>query len=53
MELRQYQRVLETYKKGIKIGVIVLSLLGLIIFLTSDVAMNLFTDNAKCKTIWI
>ena len=46
---RQYQRVFETYKKGIKIGVIVLSLLGLIIFLTADVAMNLFTDNANVK----
>ena len=46
---RQYQRVFETYKKGIKIGVIVLSLLGLIIFLTADIAMNLFTDNANVK----
>ena len=46
---KQYQRVLETYKKGIRIGVIVLSLLGLIIFLTADVAMNLFTDNADVK----
>ena len=46
---KQHQRVLETYKKGIKIGVIVLSLLGLIIFLTADVAMNLFTDNANVK----
>ena len=46
---KQYERVLETYKKGIKIGVIVLSLLGLIIFLTADLAMNLFTDNANVK----
>ena len=46
---KQNQRVFETYKKGIKIGVIVLSLLGLIIFLTADVAMNLFTDNANVK----
>jgi Na+-driven multidrug efflux pump len=46
---KQYQRVFETYKKGIKIGVIVLSLLGLIIFLTAEVAMNLFTDNANVK----
>ena len=45
----QYQRVLETYKKGIKIGVIILSLLGLIIFLTAEIAMNLFTDNANVK----
>ena len=46
---KQYKRVIETYKKGIKIGVMVLSLLGLIIFLTADIAMNLFTDNAIVK----
>ncbi|MDB0003302.1 MATE family efflux transporter [Alphaproteobacteria bacterium] len=46
---KQYKRVIETYKKGITIGVIVLSLLGLIIFLTADIAMNLFTDNTKVK----
>ena len=46
---KQYKRVIETYKKGITIGVIVLSLLGLIIFLTADIAMNLFTDNANVK----
>ena len=45
----QYQRVLETYKKGIKIGVIILSLLGLIIFVTAEIAMNLFTDNTNVK----
>ncbi len=44
---KQYQRVLETYKKGIKIGVIVLSFLGIIIFLSADLAMKLFTDNEK------
>ena len=46
---KQYKRVIETYKKGINIGVMVLSLLGLIIFLTADIAMNLFTDNANVK----
>jgi len=46
---KQYKRVIETYKKGIKIGVMVLSLLGLIIFLTADIAMNLFTDNSNVK----
>ena len=46
---KQYKRVIETYKKGIKIGVMVLSLLGLIIFLTADIAMNLFTDNVNVK----
>ena len=43
----QYQRVFETYKKGIKIGVIGLSFLGLIIFLSSEIAMSMFTDNKK------
>ena len=46
---KQYQRVLETYKKGIRIGVIVLTFLGLIIFLSAEIAMNLFTDNANVK----
>ena len=41
--------MLETYKKGIKIGVVVLSVLGLIIFLTADIAMNLFTNNQNVK----
>ena len=43
----QYQRVVETYKKGIKIGVIGLSFLGLIIFLSSEIAMKMFTDNEQ------
>ena len=46
---KQYQRVLETYKKGVRIGVIVLTFLGLIIFLSAEIAMNLFTDNANVK----
>ena len=46
---KQYERVLETYKKGIKVGIIVLSILGLIIFLSSEIAMNLFTDNENVK----
>ena len=45
----QFERVLETYKKGIKIGVIVLSFLGLFIFLSAEIAMNLFTDNDNVK----
>ena len=48
---KQYQRVLETYKKGIKVGVIILSLFGLIIFLSSEIAMNLFTDNEMLKNM--
>ena len=46
---KQFQRVLETYKKGIKIGVIILSVLGLLIFFSADIAMNLFTDNENVK----
>ena len=46
---KQYQRVLETYKKGIKVGVIILSLFGLLIFFSSEIAMNLFTDNEIVK----
>ena len=46
---KQYKRVLETYKKGIKVGVIILSLFGLLIFLSAEMAMNLFTDNGNVK----
>ena len=46
---KQYQRVIETYKKGIKIGVIILSLFGLLIFFSAEIAMNLFTDNEEVK----
>ncbi len=42
---KQFSRVFETYKKGLFIGVIMLSILGIIIFVTSEIAMNLFTDN--------
>ena len=46
---KQHKRVVETYKKGIKIGIIVLSILGLILFLSADIAMKLFTDNENVK----
>ena len=46
---KQYKRVFETYRKGVKVGIIILSVLGLIIFLSSEVAMNLFSDNTKVK----
>ena len=46
---KQYQRVIETYKKGIKVGVIILSLFGLLIFFSAEIAMNLFTDNEEVK----
>ena len=41
--------VLETYKKGITLGVIILFIFGIIIFLTSEIAMNLFSDNENVK----
>tara|TARA_Y100001970_G_scaffold127091_1_gene157047 strand:+ start:919 stop:2283 length:1365 start_codon:yes stop_codon:yes gene_type:complete len=43
---KQFARVLETYKKGLFIAIIILTILGLIIFITSEIAMNLFTNNA-------
>ncbi len=46
---KQYLRVIETYKKGIKVGVIILSLFGLLIFISAEIAMNLFTDNENVK----
>ena len=46
---KQYQRVIETYKKGIKVGVIILSLFGLLIFFSAEISMNLFTDNEDVK----
>ena len=45
----QLMRVVETYNKGIIIGVSILSILGIVIFFTSEIAMNLFTDNIKVK----
>ncbi len=46
---KQYPRVFETYKKGVKIGIIILSFLGLVIFISSEIAMSLFTDNEDVK----
>ena len=46
---KEYIRVMETYKKGITIGVLILSILGIIIFFTSELAMNLFTSNENVK----
>ena len=46
---KEYERVIETYRKGIYIGVFVLLILGIIIFLTSEISMNLFTSNENVK----
>lgn len=46
---KQYIRVIETFRKGIYISVLILLILGIIIFLTSELAMNLFTRNENVK----
>ncbi len=42
---KKFLRVLETYKKALFVAVIILSILGIIIFITSEMAMNLFSKN--------
>ena len=42
---KQYIRVIETYKKGLFLGIFLLSILGLIIFFTSEIVINLFTSS--------
>ena len=44
---KQFTRVLETYKKAIGVAVTILSILGIIIFITSEIAMSLFTENKE------
>ena len=46
---KEYKRVIETYRKGVSVGVLVLLILGIIIFFTSELAMNLFTNNENVK----
>ena len=46
---KEYKRVIETYRKGVSIAVLVLFILGIIIFLTADLSMNLFTSNKNVK----
>ena len=46
---KHYKRVIETYRKGIGVGFIVLSVLGIIIFMTSEIVMNIFTNNIEVK----
>ncbi len=40
-------RIFETYNKGLKIGIILLILLGVIIFLTSEIAIKIFTNDVE------
>ena len=44
---KNFERVIETYNKAIVISVTLLSIFGLFIFLTSEIAMYLFTSNEQ------
>ncbi len=46
---KQYERVLETYKKGLILGITILSIVGLLIYLTANISMNLFTTDEEVK----
>ncbi len=39
------ERILETYKKAISTGVIILSIVAIFLFFSAEVSMKLFTDN--------
>ena len=41
------KRIIETYKKALLIGTIMLTCLGIIIFFTSEYAIKIFTDNEE------
>ena len=42
---KQFNRVIETYYKGLKLGIIILLILGIILYLSSEFAIKFFTDN--------
>ncbi len=42
---KQYSRVIETYKKGLILGISLLTILGAVIFFTSELVINFFTSN--------
>ena len=44
---KKYERVKETYYKGLKLGILILTLLGLIIFISSKYAMMIFTSEKE------
>ena len=44
---KNYERILETYNKAMITGVIILTIAGLILFITAEVSMRLFTDDAE------
>ena len=44
---KQFNRIIETYKKGLLLGVIILSILALIIYITSEISIKLFTSDKE------
>ncbi len=42
---KQFARVIETYNKGLKLGIIILSILGIILYISSEFAIKFFTDD--------
>ena len=44
---KQFDRIIETYKKGLLLGVIILSILAFIIYLTSEISIKLFTSDKE------
>ena len=44
---KNYERILETYNKAMITGVIILTIAGLILFITAEDSMRLFTDDAE------
>ena len=39
---KNYKRIIETYRKGLKVGIIILILLGIIIFIISEISNKIF-----------
>ncbi len=44
---KQFNRIIETYKKGLLLGVIILSILAFIIYITSEISIKLFTSDKE------
>ena len=46
---KNYNRVLEVYKKALLLGITILTVLGIFIYFTAEISMNLFTENDNVK----
>ena len=44
---KQFNRIIETYKKGLLLGVTILSILAFIIYITSEISIKLFTSDKE------